>query len=129
MNVPRELPPKVRSGLRLHLGEPFELGPGKVELLARISATGSIAGAARQMSMSYNRAWLHVQAMNHRFSSPLVASERGGAVGGGAGLTEAGRQVLALYRQLEAEAEAATQGTRQQLLRLLRPTPGERKST
>ncbi|MBK9140797.1 MAG: LysR family transcriptional regulator [Verrucomicrobia bacterium] len=128
MKARRESLPKARSGLRLHLGEPFELGPGKVELLARIGATGSIAGAARQMSMSYNRAWLHVQALNHRFASPLVASKRGGAVGGGTGLTETGRRVLALYRQLEAEAQASTERTRQQVLRLLRPTLGSREN-
>ncbi len=113
-------PPSARTRLRIHLGEPVGLGPGKVELLARISATGSLSEAARQMGMSYNRAWLHIQAMNKHFKSPLVTSARGGAAGGGASLTETGRQVLALYGQLEAEAETATEHTRRQLHRLLR---------
>ena len=33
------------------------LGPGKAELIARISETGSISAAARAMGMSYRRAW------------------------------------------------------------------------
>ena len=73
------------------------MGPGKAELLAAIDETGSISGAARRMRMSYRRAWLLVHTMNECFSSPLVEAEKGGASRGGARLTSAGREVLALY--------------------------------
>lgn len=111
---------KSRTRLRIYHGERIALGPGKVELLARIGATGSISEAARQMGMSYNRAWLHIQDINKSFKSPLVTSARGGNSGGGAGLTETGKQVLTLYQQLETEAHAATEKTWQQVQQLLR---------
>lgn len=111
---------KPRTRLRIYHGDHIALGPGKVELLARIAATGSISEAARQMSMSYNRAWLHIQDINKSFKTPLVTSLRGGNTGGGAGLTDAGQQVLELYQKLEAEAQAATEETWKQVQQLLR---------
>ena len=57
--------------------------------------------------MSYKRAWSLVETMNAMFRAPLVESARGGPGGGGAALTDTGRQVLALYRQVEADAAAA----------------------
>lgn len=83
------------------------MGPGKAELLERIRDTGSIAAAGRQMGMSYKRAWMLVEEMNAAFAEPLVASARGGAGGGGARLTEAGADVLRLYREVLMQAERA----------------------
>lgn len=109
----------AKTLLRIYHGERIALGPGKIELLTRIGATGSISEAARQMGMSYNRAWLHIQDINKSFKAPLVESLRGGNTGGGAALTETGKQVLALYQQLEAEAQAATVKTWKQIQQLL----------
>jgi molybdate transport system regulatory protein len=81
-------------------------GPGKADLLERIERTGSISAAARELEMSYSRAWGLVEAMNAAFKQPLVESAIGGKRGGGASVTEAGRQVLALYRKLEADVGA-----------------------
>jgi molybdate transport system regulatory protein len=55
------------------------------------------------------RAWSLVQMMNRCFKKPLVLAAHGGEGGGGAVLTETGRWVLALYRQMEAKAATATQ--------------------
>ncbi|WP_244530510.1 winged helix-turn-helix domain-containing protein [Salaquimonas pukyongi] len=77
------------------------LGPGKADLLELIGETGSIAAAGRAMGMSYKRAWMLVETMNAIFATPLVTSSRGGSAGGGAALTEAGREVLSLFRALE----------------------------
>ena len=86
------------------------VGPGKAELLDRIGTTGSIAAAGREMAMSYKRAWMLVEEMNAAFRAPLVASARGGPGGGGAHLTEAGEEVLRLYRDILERARAATSG-------------------
>lgn len=104
---PRAESPSLR--IRIVFGADAMLGPGKADLLERIRDTGSIAAAGRTMSMSYKRAWMLVEEMNHTFRDPLVASTRGGARGGGARLTGAGAEVLANYRKLEtilAEAGA-----------------------
>jgi molybdate transport system regulatory protein len=83
------------------------IGPGKAQLLDGIRETGSIAAAGRRMQMSYKRAWSLVEELNAAFASPLVASARGGAGGGGAVLTETGVEVLRLYREIVQRAEAA----------------------
>ena len=86
------------------------IGPGKADLLAAIQRTGSIRAAAGELGMSYMRAWTLVRTMNAAFRSPLVEKERGGAGQGGAQLTEAGRRVLALYREMEEKSEKAVAG-------------------
>ena len=83
------------------------MGPGKAELLEQIAQTGSIAGAARAMRMSYRRAWLLVQTMNDCFVTPLVVSAKGGALGGGAALTDEGVAVLQAYGDLSTRAADA----------------------
>ena len=100
--------PKLR--IRLIYPGGAMLGPGKADLLDGIAKSGSIAAAGRMMGMSYKRAWSLVETMNAAFTEPVVLRSRGGAQGGGATLTDTGRQVLARYRSLQANAEAATQG-------------------
>ncbi len=117
MNSPRLFP-----RLRILVQEEIALGPGKVELLGHIAQTGSLSEAARHMEMSYMKAWLLVQVMNRCFRSPLVTLERGGASGGGAQLTPAGQEVLALYRTMEADALAAMKPSWLRLQKLLRKT-------
>lgn len=92
--------------LRLRLLFPGAmLGPGKIELLEAIRATGSISAAGRAMGMSYKRAWSLVEEMNAAFREPLIASARGGAGGGGAHLTAAGETVLAHYHAVIEAAQ------------------------
>jgi molybdate transport system regulatory protein len=108
---PRSEPPtKARRTitLRLTLSDRVALGPGKADLLTLIQDTGSIAAAGRSMGMSYQRAHDLVSALNADFRTPLVETMAGGARGGGAKLTVLGGQVLAAYREVERQAEAAT---------------------
>lgn len=100
----------------LHGGE-IALGPGKVELLEAIASAGSISGAARDLEMSYRRAWLLVETMNRCFRRPLVATSR--CRRAGATLTREGREVVALYRRIEAESLAATRGPWSKITRRL----------
>ena len=95
------------------------LGPGKADLLEGIARTGSISGAARELGMSYRRAWLLVETMNHCFRLSLVATSSFRR--GGAALTDEGREVLALYRRAEAASLAAARAPLSALRRRLRP--------
>ncbi|HJU83423.1 MAG TPA: LysR family transcriptional regulator [Holophagaceae bacterium] len=94
--------------VRVMLDAEIALGPGKADLLEAIDRTGSISAASRELDMSYKRAWQLVDTMNRCFRNPLVATEVGGAQRGRSTLTESGREVLALYRRMEAAAEEAT---------------------
>ena len=97
----------------------MDAGVRPIPSWAAIAASGSISGAARQMGMSYRRAWLLVDTMNRCFRSPLVHSAAGGSQGGGATLTPLGEEVLTLYKQMELDLEAAAQGSAAAMRRLL----------
>lgn len=111
--------PRMTMHLRMVMGDATVLGPGKVELLGHIAATGSIAEAARCMGMSYNRAWLHVKIMNESFKEPLVISNRGGQSRGGASLSPLGEKVVKLYEAMREEARSAIKKSEKQLMKLL----------
>jgi molybdate transport system regulatory protein len=85
------------------------LGWGRVILLERIGELGSIAAAARSMGLGYRNAWLWIDAMNRLAPSPLVEKAPGGAGGGGAHLTETGRQAIEEYRELRSRFQGFLQ--------------------
>jgi len=105
---------------RLMAGDEIALGPGKADLLEAVAQTGSIAEAARQLDLSYMRAWSMIQTMNQSFQEPVVEKNRGGEAHGGATVTEFGQKLLKLYRQMEAKAAKATAKESAALLKLLR---------
>ena len=99
---------------------PMPKAPGRAELLTRVNGTASIAQAARDMGMSYMKAWKLVQSMNQCFREPLVEVQRGGKSGGAARLTPLGREALELYRRMETASVAATQPFEAGMARMFR---------
>jgi molybdate transport system regulatory protein len=93
--------------IRIVFGEAMRLGPGKVDLLEAIDRTGSISAASRELQMSYRRAWLLIDEVNHIFARPVVIASPGGANGGGAQLTDFGRALVAAYRRIEERTRLA----------------------
>ena len=95
--------PLSRATVRLRIVFPEErkIGPGKVDLLETIARTGSISSAARELGMSYRRAWLLMDEFGRLFKRPILTTAAGGAHGGGAELTDFGRAVIAAYRRIE----------------------------
>lgn len=111
---------KTRAAGRfwLNIREQGFLGAGRVELLERIQATGSISAAARAMGMSYKAAWDAIEAMNNLSDRPLVLRQAGGSRGGGTRLTPFGERVIAHYRAAEVEYLAFLRRLDQGLSRL-----------
>jgi len=87
--------------LRIDLAPGSSIGPGKIALLERIEASGSLSQAARELGMSYRRAWLLLDDLNHVLGEPVSTASVGGAGGGGARLTEFGRKLIVAYRDVE----------------------------
>jgi molybdate transport system regulatory protein len=96
-----------RLSIRIDLASGDRIGPGKIALLEAIRSTGSISAGARSLGMSYRRAWLLVEEVNHMLREPAVTAETGGRSGGGAALTPVGQRVINLYRAIETQARTA----------------------
>ncbi|HLY53768.1 MAG TPA: hypothetical protein VKQ31_12200 [Steroidobacteraceae bacterium] len=95
--------PAVR--FRVDFGREEAIGPGKIALLEHIGASGSLSQAARELGMSYRRAWQLLASLNSCFRARAVTTARGGRGGGGAALTGFGRELIRAYRKFDAEVQ------------------------
>ena len=82
------------------------MGPGKIALLEQIERCGSLSQAARNLNMSYRRAWHLLDSLNNCFVEPVVLTSTGGRRGGGAKLTLAGERLIRVYRSFEVKIQA-----------------------
>jgi molybdate transport system regulatory protein len=89
-------------------GHPF-LGNGRYRLLQAIESKGSINAAAREMGISYRRAWAQLEAMEMSAPFPLVIRTVGGRSGGSSRLTPETKQLLRQYRRLRDHFKAETE--------------------
>jgi molybdate transport system regulatory protein len=117
--MPKPKTVAIKMRIRIYVGDRM-LGPGKIELLGQIDATGSIAASAKQMGMSYTRAWQLVRVLNSDSERPMVEMSRGGTGGGTAKVTPFGKKVLALYRRMEGKSASAARPDALKLARLLK---------
>jgi molybdate transport system regulatory protein len=115
--VKKNIAPQIR--IRIPCADDFAIGPGKAALLEAIIQTGSISGAARQLGMSYSRAWGLIESMNQCFKTPVVDTATGGSSGGGARVTEVGLEAIACFRSMEAKALSAIREDLPRMSRLL----------
>jgi len=116
---------KLKPRFRITVDGDIALGPGKVDLLEAIDRVGSISAAARETGLSYRRAWDMVDTMNQCFKHPLVESSKGGAGGGGATLTQLGRDVVIQYRTMEGKATQTVQAEWKTLQKHLKSPPSK----
>jgi molybdate transport system regulatory protein len=93
--------PVVR--FRIDFAEHSSLGPGKIRLLEAIRDSGSLSQAARNIGMSYRRAWLLVESLKQSFREPVTMASTGGKDGGGMLVTEFGDTLIKNYRELERD--------------------------
>jgi molybdate transport system regulatory protein len=93
--------PVVR--FRIDFTEHSSVGPGKIRLLEAIQATGSLSQGARNIGMSYRRAWLLVESLKQSFREPVTVASTGGKEGGGMCVTEFGDALIKNYRELERD--------------------------
>lgn len=103
--------------LRIDLDPESRIGPGKIELLEKVIALGSISAAGRAMNMSYRRAWELIEAINVMCGSPAVEARAGGEKGGGARVTPLGHAIVTRYRAIEKAAALAAEPELQALRR------------
>ena len=83
----------------------FVLGDGGVSLLELIDRTGSIQAAARRLGWSYRHTWGYLKNLEEASGTTFVARRHGGASGGGAEMTPAGRAFVRRYRRLRVDLD------------------------
>ncbi len=108
---------------RIFFGDEIAMGPGKADMLEAIRTSGSISEAARQLGMSYKRGWNLVDTMNRCFREPVVDTATGGGGGGGARVTPFGEKVLAHFRAMERNTDAAIRKDLVKFASMLAPAP------
>ena len=101
--VAGKTPPVVR--FRVEFGRDAAIGPGKIALLEHIEKSGSLSQAARELRMSYRRAWLLLDSLNGSFRTPAAVLSKGGRGGGGGQVTKFGELLIRVYRQFDAELQ------------------------
>ena len=98
---------KVR--LRIDFDDLHSVGPGKIALLERMRDCGSLSQAARELDMSYRRAWQLLDSLNTSFNEPVIVTSVGGKGGGGSEITPVGLALIDTFRALEAEVTTLAQ--------------------
>jgi len=93
--------PVVR--FRIDFARGSYVGPGKIALLEAIRDSGSLSQAARNIGMSYRRAWLLLESINASFREPATLASTGGKGGGGVTMTRFGLALIGRYRELEQD--------------------------
>jgi molybdate transport system regulatory protein len=94
---------RFKGTIRIESQDDRFFGPGRLQLLENIIETGSISQAAKQMGMSYKKAWDLVNSMNQHTIKPIVSTQTGGEKGGGTVVTEEGKQLVAAFKKLNDE--------------------------
>jgi molybdate transport system regulatory protein len=92
---------EIKSKLWIEIGGEPVFGRGRRFLLEAIDKYGSINQAAKEVSVSYRRAWSYIKSMEERLGIKLVERRTGGRNGGGAVLTEEAREFLKKYERME----------------------------
>ncbi|CAG0993790.1 Molybdenum-pterin-binding protein MopA [Flavobacteriales bacterium] len=97
----------VKSRIWIESSKGIYLGYGKIALLEKISETGSINSAAKELGLSYKKAWKLIESMNAQSTSPLVKTETGGKGGGGTVVTKAGLKAIKAFNKLDKKCKKA----------------------
>lgn len=95
----------------------YVFGPGVYSLLKRIMEVGTLKEAATELGMSYRYAWGLIKKAEEKLGEPLLTAHKGGrSGGGGAELTERGKQFLVEFQKLREKIIRVTQTIPQQLI-------------
>lgn len=82
------------------------IGKGGAEILKAIDKENSISKAAEILGMSYRYVWNYIQQIQSAMEEQIVETYKGGkSGGGGAKLTDLGKNLLSEYKQAETYLE------------------------
>ncbi len=88
---------KIKSRIWIETDGNVLMGEGRVRLLKTIDKTGSLSKAAKQMKISYKKAWSLVYAVNKSAKKPVTIANVGGKGGGGVQVTPYGKDLIKAF--------------------------------
>ncbi|BEP17387.1 hypothetical protein PYJP_07390 [Pyrofollis japonicus] len=101
----RRLRPRI--SVELVIGDQVVVDETTGKLLLLIDKCGSILCAARSLGLAYSRAWERINRVERLLGEKIVEVQRGGRRGGGARLTDRGKELLTVfleaYRRVHGE--------------------------
>jgi molybdate transport system regulatory protein len=88
----------------------YVFGPGVYSLLKKVEETGTLKEGASSLGMSYRYAWGLVRKAEERLREPLLFAHKGGrSGGGGAELTDRGKQFIADFELLRLQMQRVSE--------------------
>jgi molybdate transport system regulatory protein len=88
------------------------IGKGGAEILEAIDKENSISKAAQALGMSYRYVWNYIHEIQETLNQLIIETYKGGrSGGGGATLTELGRNLLNEYKQVESYMSKVLSGS------------------
>lgn len=97
---------KVKPCFKLWLEteDGYVFGPGSFKLLKGIQEKGTLKAIADGLNMSYRHAWGIIKEIEEKIGKPVLVTHRGGKVGGGgAELTQTGKELLETYLKCKTD--------------------------
>lgn len=91
----------VRSKVWLEFAGRPVMGAGRYAILQAIDGTGSIRGAAQKTGISYRKIWGAIRDIECATGRNMVRTQRGGARGGSAVLTDDARELMDRFQNLK----------------------------
>lgn len=88
-------------------GEDVVISAEGLDLLVAVEEVSSIVTAAKNLKISYRKAWGLLREVEDMIGFKLIEKHRGGALGGKTMLTKEGTALVAAYRDLNSEIEVA----------------------
>ncbi len=95
-----------RAKLWLERDGLIALSEWRVALLEAVEATGSLARAAEQLDVPYRTAIYKLREIERNLGVRLLATQSGGAEGGGSRLTPEAREYIRRWRAFSADLDA-----------------------
>ena len=94
----------IRSEIRIKFSRDRSyFGKGTVMLLEEIEKCGNVRTACENCGFSYSKGWTILKRCEGGLGYKVVERHQGGREGGKAEVTDAGRKLMAVYKELLAE--------------------------
>jgi molybdate transport system regulatory protein len=90
-------------------GKAFGEGPYRV--LKQIEEAGSLHQAAKDLKISYRKAWLIIQIVEKKLGFEFLERQVGGVAGGGSQITPSGKKFIKNYEKFRKEVENVLEKT------------------